>query len=105
METLKPGLTKQAAYERAWASFCRLACFEVKKLLADRVVKGGDLTSTFIPYQGFPTELCQTLPERRKFLCRALAGSPYAGRMTSAERALAASRSGSEAEGFFPEAD
>jgi hypothetical protein len=99
METLKLELTKQAEYERSWASFCKLASFEVKKLLADRVVKGGDLSSTFIARQSFPTELCQTLPERRKFLCRALAGSPYAGRMTSAERALAASGSESGAEG------
>ena len=99
MATLKPRLTKQAGYERAWASFCRLASFEVKILLANRVVKGGNLTVTFVPRQSFPNELSQTLPERQKFLCRALAGSPYAGRMTSAELALAASESGSEAEG------
>ena len=99
MATLKLRLTEQPGYQRAWASFCRLASFEVKILLANRVVKGGNLTVTFVPRQSFPNELSQTLAERQKFLCRALSGSPCAGRMTSAELALAASEFGLEAEG------
>jgi hypothetical protein len=63
MATLKPRLTKQAGYQRAWASLCRLASFEVKILLADRVVKGGNLTITFVRARAFPTSYAKRCPK------------------------------------------
>ena len=68
MKTLKPELAKQAEYERSWASFCRLASFEVKRLLADRVVKGGDLSSTFIARQSFPNGVMSNAAGKAKVL-------------------------------------